>query len=139
MMKQIVVLIFIVFISMIDSVTIGKRIQIPDKDQSLRNLVYKVGLPKANAQIHDSVLWVPGTTQFSAQRITVIQQNKPYSTWHFDMLLEKSNCAVKTTPLTDLPGCKAVDTSVKVLCIADVSLFDGDYSSAESEVRCSRQ
>ncbi|CAB3404939.1 unnamed protein product [Caenorhabditis bovis] len=127
----------ILLITTTRGVTIGKLLQVPDKDQNLRNLVYKVGLRDANNQIRDTVYWVPATTQFSARKITVMSGGKYYSTWTFDMLLQKSECIVRSTPFEDLPSCKS-SGGEKLLCTAHVSLFDIDYSSADSEVHCAR-
>uniref|UniRef100_A0A1I7TGD9 Neur_chan_LBD domain-containing protein n=1 Tax=Caenorhabditis tropicalis TaxID=1561998 RepID=A0A1I7TGD9_9PELO len=91
--------IFTILIGLIQSATIGKHLQVPDKDPTLKALVYKEGLPKANAKIHDTVLWVPATTQFSARRITVMNQGKLYSTWTYDMLLQQSNCPSRVADL----------------------------------------
>ncbi|CAL2035045.1 unnamed protein product [Caenorhabditis brenneri] len=132
------IVIFTIIIGIAQSATIGKLLQVPDKDPTLKALVYKDGLPKANAKIHDTVLWVPATTQFSARRITVMNQGKLYSTWTYDMLLQQSNCPSRSTPMADLPGCKAISSSPKTLCSVHTSLFDNDFSSAESEVYCTK-
>uniref|UniRef100_A0A8R1DXY1 Secreted protein n=1 Tax=Caenorhabditis japonica TaxID=281687 RepID=A0A8R1DXY1_CAEJA len=129
---------FVLFTSFVNSLTIGKRVQVPDKDPTLKTLVYKVGLPKANDKITDSVMWVPATTQFSAWRITVMNQGRPYSTWEYSMLLQPSDCPSSNTPATDLPGCKPKSSSPKMLCSATTALFDAEISSAESEVYCRR-
>ncbi|EFO99164.1 hypothetical protein CRE_17856 [Caenorhabditis remanei] len=130
--------VFTILITIVHSATIGKLLQVPDKDPTLKALVYKEGLPKANAKLHDTVLWVPATTQFSARRITVMNQGKLYSTWTYDMLLQQSNCASRNTPMSDLAGCKPNSSSPKTLCSVHTSLFDNDFSSAESEVYCTK-
>ncbi|CAO4367926.1 unnamed protein product [Caenorhabditis nigoni] len=133
------VLVYItVSIAIVSCATIGKLLQVPDKDPTLKNLVYKDGLPKANTKIHDNVLWVPATTQFSARRITVMNQGKLYSTWTYDMLLQQSDCRSSTTPMSDLAGCKPNSSSPKTLCSVHTSLFDNDLSSAETEVYCTK-
>ncbi|CAI2347189.1 unnamed protein product [Caenorhabditis sp. 36 PRJEB53466] len=124
--------------NIVEPVTVGKLLQVPDKDPTLKALVYKEGLPIANRKIHDTVMWVPATTQFSARRITVINQGRPYSTWTYDLLLQQSDCPSRSTPIADLPGCKPMSSSPKTLCTVYTSLFDNDFSSAESEVYCSK-
>ncbi|CCD71442.1 uncharacterized protein CELE_Y57G7A.1 [Caenorhabditis elegans] len=131
-------LIFSIIFGIIESATIGKLLQVPDKDPTLKALVYKEALPKANQKLHDTVYWVPATTQFSARRITVMNQGKLYSTWTYDMLLQRSDCSSRSTPLADLPGCKANTSSPKTLCSVHTSLFDNDLGSAESEVYCTK-
>ncbi|CAD6198714.1 unnamed protein product [Caenorhabditis auriculariae] len=51
--------------------TVDRPVQVPDKDQTLKNLVYRAAVPEANSQFGDTYYWVPATQQFSATRITV--------------------------------------------------------------------
>ncbi|CAD6198712.1 unnamed protein product [Caenorhabditis auriculariae] len=66
-----------------------------------------------------------------------MNHGKPYSTWTFSMVLQRSTCKVRSTSLNALPNCKIDPTSPsRAFCKADLAWTDNDWETVEIETYC---
>ncbi|VDL71144.1 unnamed protein product [Nippostrongylus brasiliensis] len=140
-MKWLFVLLLVVVVLFVinECATIGKKVNVPDSDRTLQDLIYRSAVPKSNEQLHDRVWWVPSGGHYQATKVSVMNAGKLYSTYAFQMVLQKSQCDVYKTPTASLPKCKPIASSPKVGCHVTLAWTDGDWTSIEIESYCSKQ
>ncbi|WKX93780.1 hypothetical protein Q1695_011222 [Nippostrongylus brasiliensis] len=121
-MKWLFILLLVVVVLFVinECATIGKKVNVPDSDRTLQDLIYRSAVPKSNEQLHDRVWWVPSGGHYQATKVSVMNAGKLYSTYAFQMVLQKSQC--------DVYGCHVT-----------LAWTDGDWTSIEIESYCSKQ
>ncbi|CAI4229633.1 unnamed protein product [Auanema sp. JU1783] len=121
------------------SATTGKKINVPDSDSTLQDLIVKTVTPEANRQIHDSNWWIATPNQHHATKVSVLNNGKLYSTYSFETTFQRSACPQKT-PLSQVSKCQSDSSkSQKVLCRTTLAWNEKDYSSIEQETYCNRK
>ncbi|VDP20111.1 unnamed protein product [Heligmosomoides polygyrus] len=112
-------LFYVTFALIVECTTIGKTVKVPDSDPTLQELIYRSALAKSNQQIRDRVWWVPSGGNYQATKVTVLKAGKLYSTYDFQMSLQKSPC--------DFQHCHVI-----------LAWTERDWSSIEMENYCSK-
>lgn len=131
-------LFYVTFALIVECTTIGKTVKVPDSDPTLQELIYRSALAKSNQQIRDRVWWVPSGGNYQATKVTVLKAGKLYSTYDFQMSLQKSPCDFQKTPASAVRNCRPIQSSPRVHCHVILAWTERDWSSIEMENYCSK-
>nr|CDJ80252.1 Hypothetical protein CBG07208 [Haemonchus contortus] len=132
-------LFYLTLVFIVDCATTGKKVRVPDSDPTLQDLIFRSAVPRSNEQIHDKVWWLPFAGNYQASKVTVLTAGKQYSTYAFQLILQKSQCDKYRIPISSLKKCQPVaQSSHRVLCHVTLAWFERDWSSIEMENYCSK-